>query len=120
MISDVPDRFWDKRWDNAVLIVSVTVLGTIYLWVWHMTILRGKTQQFAGILKSSYLGNGNKSKQNVWEFHRYEKYPNLGEFPILWSILILGYVWKTNTHANYLKSEKNAGDELSLVFVFAF
>ena len=46
-----------------------------------MTILRGKTQQFAEILKSSYLGNGNKSKQNVWEFHRYEEYLNLGKFP---------------------------------------
>ena len=46
-----------------------------------MTILRGKTQQFREILKSSYLGNGNKSKQNVWEFHRYEEYLNLGKFP---------------------------------------
>ena len=41
-------------------------------------ILSGKTQEFAEILKSSYLGNGNKSKQKLWDFHCYEGYLNLG------------------------------------------
>ena len=49
-----------------------------------MTILRGKTQQFGELLKSSNLGNGHLSKQKVWEYHCYEEYFNLGNSPYLY------------------------------------
>ena len=81
--------FWDKKWDNAVLIVSVTVYigDNLSLNLTH-DYFEGETLQFAEILNlPSYLGNGSSIVMSNF---------NLGNFPCYGQYLYWGTCEKSN------------------------